>query len=162
MRRERRPTEAGEYQDPLKNYDPPVYADELERALCDESLAALTVTPFLVVGPTTPIVAAMQKMADLDVACLLVAQDDRLVGIFTERDVLDKVADRFAELRDQPVSEVMTKEPVVAHVTNTPAMALNQMAIGGFRHIPILDVDDRIVGVLGPRRVTDYIQKHVG
>lgn len=159
MRRKRRDIPDGEYSDPLKDYSPPQYADELERSLADDEIGTMKITPFDTISPDTTIGDAMAKMASMRIAALLVADGDRLAGIFTERDVLDKVAGHYDRLKDIPVSVVMTPDPVVAYTTEPPAKALNLMAIGGFRHVPVLDVDDKLVGVLGPRRVTAYLQE---
>lgn len=151
-----------EFRDPLKNYEPPEYADELERSLTEDTVEAVMQTrPFRTIDPQTPIEQAMRLMVDLDVACLLVTEHDRLVGIFSERDVLAKVADDFETMRSRPVGEVMTPKPVAVYQTDSPAKALNVMVTGGFRHVPILDVDDKLVGILGPRRVTAYVQKYL-
>jgi CBS domain-containing protein len=91
---------------------------------------------------------------------VLVAQEGRLLGIFTQRDVLDKVADRFDQLKDRPVREVMTPDPLVVYETDNPATALSIMAEHGLRHVPVLDVDEKIVGVVSPKRVTAFLQKH--
>lgn len=160
MRRKRRQVEAGEYSDPLKDYSPTEYGDGLEKCLCEMQIKQMQTTPLVQVTPGTKIRVAMEKMAELGIASVLVTQAGKLVGIFTERDVLDKVAPRFAELADKPVSSVMTTGVVVAYETDTVAKALNLMAIGGFRHIPVLDVDDNVVGVLGPRRITKFLEQH--
>jgi len=160
MRRKRRTTDAGDYSDPLKDYSAPEYADELERSLVEDEIHQLKTTPFDTISPDMSVRDAMAKMDEIGVACFMVAEGDRLVGVFTERDVLDKVATNLAAVADGPVRDVMTTGVVVAYETDSAAKALNLMATGGFRHIPVLDVDDKIVGILGPRRVTSYLQKH--
>ena len=152
-----KPSMDDDFKDPLKNYDKPVYHDDFERSLSEESVMVLQSTPFKTVSVDTTIEDAMKSMVELDIACLLVTKGESLVGIFSERDILDKVASRYAQVRTRPVSEFMTREPVVAHETDSPAKALNLMSIGGFRHIPILDIDERLVGVIGPRRVINYL-----
>lgn len=161
MRRQRREAESGEFRDPLNNFDAPVYSDELEKSLCEESLLAMRTRPVTVVPPEMTVESALRKMVDLDIACLMIAgADGRLQGLFSERDVLDRVAIDFDRVRSLPVSEVMTRQPMVAHETDSPAKVMNLMAVTGFRHVPVLDVDDRIVGIVGPRRVIDYLQKY--
>lgn len=150
----------GEFEDPLKNYAAPEHADELERSLSEDTVAAMQTTPFTAVPPTTTVEQAMHMMVRLDIACLLVTEADRLVGIFSERDVLMKIADNFEKLRSQPIEKVMTRDPVSVYETDSPAKAINVMVTGGFRHVPILDVDNKVVGILGPRRVTAYLQRH--
>ncbi len=60
------------------------------------------------------------------------------------------------------MSAVMTPDPVCVYETDTPAKALNLMAVGSFRHIPVLDVDGKIVGIVGPSRTSAYLQEKLG
>jgi CBS domain-containing protein len=160
VRRKRRSTQQGEYEDPLKDYGSPTYADQTERALCEGQLSDLQTTPFITVDVDQTVEQTLAMMAEKNIAYLMVIDRDRLVGIFSERDVLYRVAERYHEIKDGPISQVMTTNPVSVYETDSPAKALNLMAVGGFRHLPILNVDEKIVGVLGPRRVTTHLCKH--
>ncbi len=161
MRRKRKGIQQGAYEDPLKDYSPPQFEDDLEQALCDTELATVDMKPFDAISPKTKVIDAMKNMAELGIACLMVARDDgKIVGVFTERDVLEKVAEDFEQVKNLPVRVVMTPNPICAYEMDLPAKALNLMATGGFRHIPILDADDHIVGILGPRRVTRFLQTY--
>ncbi len=159
-KRPRRDPEPGEFEDPLSNYDPPEYGDDLERSLLTDNIGVFRTTPIATIPPSATIHTAMKMMDELGVACLMVVAGEHLMGVFSERDVLNRVADDYDKLRDRPVSEVMTVDPSCVHDTASPAKALNLMAVGGFRHVPILSADEKLVGVLGPRRVISYIQKH--
>jgi len=159
-RRKRRAPQEGDFQDPLKNYDGPQRVDGLERSLIEAKVGDMKIQPFATVTPQTSVQRTLEEMAKLNIACVLVVEDDRLLGIFSERDVLMKVADQLEQLKDRPVSEVMTPKPVYVHRTDSPAKAVNLMAVSGFRHVPIVNVDDKVVGVLGPRRVTAYLRNH--
>jgi len=75
--------------------------------------------------------------------------------------VLTKVADEFESVNDGPVSKIMTPNPMAVYVTDSPGKAMNLMATMGIRHVPILDVDDKVVGILGPRRVTNFLKTHL-
>jgi len=55
----------------------------------------------------------------------------------------------------------MTHSVMTAYTADSPGKAMNLMAIGGFRHVPILDVDDKVVGILGPRRVSEFLHAHL-
>ena len=44
--------------------------------------------------------------------------------------------------------------------TDSPAKAIAIMALGGFRHVPILNVDDNVVGIVGPRRINTYLHQY--
>ncbi len=163
-RRGRRAAEGSdtdEFRDPLSNYDPIVYDDGLELALCEAQVADMQITPFATYSASLTIERAIETMATNDFfALMIVDEEGRLAGIFSERDVLVKVAEQYEQLKTHPVSEVMTPNPVVIYATDSPAKAINLMAIGGFRHLPVLGVDDRVVGILGPQRMARYIHEH--
>jgi len=68
---------------------------------------------------------------------LVVALGGRVVGIFTERDALRKLAG--SNIDGVTVGEVMTADPVVLRTDDSVAVAIHKMAVGGFRHIPLVD-----------------------
>lgn len=150
-----------QFKDPLKNYDGSNYQDSLEEALGEEPCTAIQAQPFTCVSPDTPIIEAMNQLASLDVACLIVAENDKVVGLFGERDVLDKVADRFDTVKNHPVREVMTADPVVVYDVDPTAGALCAMAAGGYRHLPVVNMDEKILGIVSPQRITTFLQKYV-
>lgn len=160
MGRKRNPVEPGEFEDPLSNYDSPRYADELERVLCESEVSQMPMIPVASVGRDARVQDALDLMAKFECSCVVVLDAGKTVGIFSARDVLNKVADNSAA-RTQPITAYMTPNPRTVYATDCPAKALNLMAVGGFRHIPVLDVDDNIVGILGPRRVTDFLESHL-
>lgn len=161
-RRIRREPEPGEFRDPLSNYDPKVYADELERSLCEDPLTVIECVPVCRVKADVPIREALATMAGENVACLIVVDDDdRPIGMFTERDVMTRVAGRYPGNADRPVESVMTNDPNVIYESESPAHALNIMGSGMFRHLPVVDVDGKLIGVIGARRMTAYLQQHV-
>jgi CBS domain-containing protein len=98
-------------------------------------------------------------MHEIPVDCLLVTDGGRLVGIFTERDAVVKAAGMKLEAFD--VRDFMTRDPVVLRHDETIAVAINKMAVGGFRHIPIVD-DGRPVGVVAARDVFRHILRVLG
>lgn len=150
-----------EFQDPLENYEPRTYADELERTLAEESVAAIHARPFLAIPADTPVHEALEKLVGRDIASTLVVDDQqRLVGIFSDRDALDKVALEYDAMKDRPVSEVMTKNPVFVREDDSSAAALCVMAAAGYRHVPVLSADDQIVGIVSPHRVVEFLQQH--
>lgn len=152
---------SGEFQDPLKDYSSPVYGDEMERSLCEDRVDQMQVRPFAAVESGKTIEQTMRLMCDQNIASVAVTEDGRLVGMFSERDVLNKVVDRYEQIKNHAIREVMTPNPMAVYESDPPAKAINLMAVGGFRHLPILDIEDRVVGMLGPRRITDYIRKHL-
>jgi CBS domain-containing protein len=97
---------------------------------------------------------AVRRMHEDGTDCVLVTDDGRLVGIFTDRDAVLKVAGRAVKAR--PIAELMTRDPVVLRHDDPIAVAIHKMAIGGFRHIPIVD-DGRPTGVVTAKDVFRHL-----
>ena len=149
-----------EFQDPLENYEPKAYDDPLEQALVEEEIGTIRHEPFATISPETPVHEAIEKLAGLHIACLLVAEQDKLVGVFSDRDVLARVAFEFDELKDRPVRDVMTTEPVYVYEIDSAAASLSVMALCGCRHVPVLDLNENLVGIISPQRVTEFLHQH--
>ncbi len=155
------PTGSGEFRDPLENYDPKVYDDPLEKALAEGKVTDIESKPYVEIEPEVSVFRALQVLTGLKVASLLVVDKGVLVGVFTERDALEKVAERYHQIKDLPVREVMTADPVVVHETDPPAAALSAIAVAGYRHVPVLAINGRVVGMISPRRVFSYIDQRL-
>jgi CBS domain-containing protein len=149
-----------DFQDPLENYEPKVYDDPLEQALADEEVGTIRHEPFTAISPDLPIHEAVEQLAGLQIACLLVAENEKLVGVLSDRDVLTKVALEFEQVKDLPVREVMTNDPIYVYETDSAVTALAVMATCGYRHVPVLDLNDNLVGIISPQRVTEFLQHH--
>ncbi|MBI3800953.1 MAG: CBS domain-containing protein [Deltaproteobacteria bacterium] len=120
----------------------------------------IQVLPFaspLSVTRTTSVAEAIRMMQEHHVGCVLVQEADRLVGIFTERDVLNKVAGSAQDPAQTPVETVMTGDPEVLPVEASISFALNLMSEGGFRHLPLVDEAHRPVGMLSVKHVVRYL-----
>jgi CBS domain-containing protein len=101
---------------------------------------------------------AIARMQADAVDCLLVTEDGALVGIFTDRDAILKVAGQPTAGRS--ISEVMTHDPVILRSGDPVAVAINKMAIGGFRHVPIVKGGEP-VGVVSARDVFRHLASGV-
>jgi CBS domain-containing protein len=102
----------------------------------------------LAVEPGLPLTEVAQRMVSRDVGAVLVLDDERLVGILTERDVLRAVAAGIRE--DTLVAECMTRDPETMEPDEPIRQAAVLMIHGGFRHVPIVE-HDRVVGMLSIR-----------
>jgi CBS domain-containing protein len=139
--------------------DVPQDPGSFQGRLLGEHLDAIAVGEPPMVEPATPAGKAVARMHDEGLDCLLVVQQGRLVGIFTERDAVLKLADKRLDLYD--VRDVMTRDPVVLRPDDSLAVAIHKMAVGGFRHIPVLD-GDRPIGVVAARDVFHHVLSVVG
>ena len=102
---------------------------------------------------------AIERMRRDSADCLLITEGGRLVGIFTDRDALLKV--RAGHEGDRPVRELMTHDPVVLRHDDPIAVAIHKMAVGGFRHIPVMD-GEMPIGVVAARDVFRHFQEVLG
>jgi signal-transduction protein with cAMP-binding, CBS, and nucleotidyltransferase domain len=102
---------------------------------------------------------AIQLMHESGTDCLLVCDEGRLVGIFTDRDAAVKAVDKRLGL--YRVRDFMTADPVVLQREDTLAVAIHKMAVGEFRHIPILD-HGRPMGVLSAPDIFRHIVASLG
>ena len=102
----------------------------------------------LAVEPGLPLTEVAQRMVARDVGAVLVLEEERLVGILTERDVLRAVAGGIAE--NTVVSDWMTRDPETMEPDEPIRQAAVLMIHGGFRHLPIVE-GERVVGMLSIR-----------
>ena len=108
------------------------------------------------VAPDVMVFDALQLLADFGVGAMVVMEQDRLVGVFSERDYTRKVALQGRNSRDTPVADIMTRDVVsVAPTTGTRAcMAL--MSQKKIRHLPVVD-GTRVMGMISIRDIMDDI-----
>lgn len=148
------------FQDPLENYEPKQFDDPLEQALVEQEIGSIRHEPYTAIPGETPVHEAVNKLAGLHIACLLVTEEGRLTGVFSDRDVLQKVALQYDDVKDLPVRDVMTKDPIYVYETDSAIASLTVMAMCGYRHVPVLDLNDKLVGIVSPQRVTEFLQSH--
>ncbi len=116
-----------------------------------------TLKPPITLSADASVREAVRRMNDASVGCVLVVQGDRLVGVFTERDVLTKIATGSIDADRTRIDEVMTSDPECLTLDDGIAYALNKMSLGGFRHIPLVDDQGRPTGIVAMRNIVDYI-----
>ena len=108
---------------------------------------------------TIPASASVRQAIDAVAAeatgAVVILDGAAIAGVFTERDVLKKIAGRPERLAD-PVTNWMTPDPVVLREDDTMATALHKMGLGGFRHIPLVR-DGELVAVVSSRDVLQWL-----
>jgi CBS domain-containing protein len=127
----------------------------------------LTVLPArkpLILAPDDTVSEATRAMQREHRGCVVVTEDGtpngRLLGIFTERDVLYRIVDRGRNPATLPMRDVMTAEPECLLDNASVAWVLNRMSAGGFRHVPVVDAEHRPVFVISVRDVVDFLVDH--
>ena len=95
-----------------------------------------------------------------NIGCVLVTdEENRLVGIFTEWDVLMRVAGIVDDLTQRTIADFMTPEPFALKADLPIAQALNLMSVHGFRHLPLLDDNGHPTGIISFRDVVGYLNE---
>lgn len=103
----------------------------------------------------------IDKMKEHRIGCVCVVEQGWLAGILTERDILTKVVCSDLDLKTTRVSEVMTKNPEYLFKDDEIAFALNRMHVGGFRHIPLVDLHNRPQGVVSVRDIAAHLVENL-
>ena len=110
----------------------------LVRSVMEDTLSRLEQIEATRARPTEPALEVARRMRDAQAGCALVLDDEgKLVGIFTEHDVLRKLISAGDDLQDVPVSHLMSGNPETLRETDSVAAALNKMAMGRYRHVPV-------------------------
>lgn len=89
--------------------------------------------------------------------CVLVYKKKHLLGILSHRDIIKKVASAPDKLTSMKVESVMTPNPEYVKSDDPIAFAVNKMALGGFRHVPVLAPDGTPVTILAIKDVLEYL-----
>jgi CBS domain-containing protein len=101
-----------------------------------------------VITPETKLMEAAQKMKKLDVGILPVCDGQQLVGMLTDRDVTIRATAEGRDPRTTPVREVMTPEVVCCYEDQEISEAARVMENKQIRRLPVMDRNDRLVGVV--------------
>jgi CBS domain-containing protein len=96
----------------------------------------------------TPISEAAELMESEDVGSLPVLEDDQLAGMVTDRDIVIRAVAKGMDPRGMPVREVASRELVTVYADDDLANALQKMASEQVRRLPVVDEENRLVGVL--------------
>jgi CBS domain-containing protein len=108
------------------------------------------------VGPDTPVTECVRLMTAGKIGALIVMDGERLIGIFTERDALNKVLAGGLDPGNTKVSAVMTKDPYCIHPTTTVGDAMKLVTTRRFRHLPIVD-NGKVLAVVSSGDLTHWL-----
>jgi CBS domain-containing protein len=110
------------------------------------------------VGPDTPVTECVRLMTAEKIGALVVMDGERLIGIFTERDALNKVLAGGLDPGSTKVSEVMTKDPYSIPPTTTVGDAMELITKRRFRHLPIVE-NGKLMAVVSSGDLTHWLVK---
>lgn len=143
----------------LTQLDMPMPFNNVERSLLEDSVELLSPRQPVTVRATMTVGEALRTMLAHDIGSLLVVDErGKLVGIFSERDLLTKVAGSPVPDTQLTVQGVMTANPETVGIGDSLAFAMHKMDVGGYRHLPVIK-DGAPVGVVSVRDMLRHITR---
>lgn len=129
---------------------------EIRGALLNDRIAVLGPAEPVCLRESATVQEAIERMlAGRQAGVLVVDGEQRLIGIFTERDVLTRVAGKGRDPRQTTLGAVMTREPDALGPDDRVAYAVHSMSVAGYRTVPLVDAERRPLGVV---TVSDVIR----
>ncbi len=103
--------------------------------------------PVITISPQATAIQAAQLMNGEHIGALVVVDNQRVVGVFTERDMLNRVVAAGKDPAATPINDVMTREPICCRPDSTRAECEAVMRRRRIRHLPVVD-DGDLVGMI--------------
>ena len=114
-------------------------------------LLRITRTPLVTVSGRASVLDAVRTMHQEHIGAIAVADDDRLMGIFSERDLMNRVVLEQLDPDELRVGDVMTSPVITIHRSATADDALKLMDEKHIRHLPVINTDGTLAGMLSVR-----------
>jgi CBS domain-containing protein len=121
------------------------------------SAAELMKSRLTTVTPYETVLAAAKRMVEANLGALLVVDNDRLVGILSERDILQRVVARSRDPETTTVSMVLTPNPVAVSEDTPLEECIQIIRQRGFRHLPVINAYRNPIGVIYSRDLLQHI-----
>jgi CBS domain-containing protein len=140
----------------LMKLDVPQPKSGLQERLMEDSISVLRPAQAISLSSRASVLEAVVTMQERHVGCIVVMEGGQLVGVFSERDFLLKATGLNRSLDEIQLAEVMTPRPITLSPEHSIRFALHEMAVGGFRHIPLVR-NRQPVGIISARDVIGYL-----
>ncbi len=128
--------------------------------LWQDDLSHVNITDPLVVSPDVSLREALAAMKHASEGCILICSDNKLTGVFTERDFVTRVLAKDADL-EAPISQYMTEQPVSVKHGAALGEVIQTMYRGGYRHLPVIDDHGAPLGTVSVKRIVQYLVDHI-
>jgi len=131
---------------------------DVGREILQTPLAQVSSAAAVTVRPDAPLSKAVELMRKKKISAVLVVdgRPRRMVGIFTERDLVDRALPSRNWARAQ-VSKYMTRSPETLRPEDPVAYAINRMSEGKYRHVPLVDATGKPVGIVSANDVLGFV-----
>lgn len=136
-------------------------ASALERSLYRDRIRLLWPRKPVSVAPNTPVGEVLKLLVNNSIGCVMITENDKVVGIFTERDALLKLNVNAGQYGARPIAEFMTPNPQMLKVDDKLVFAVQRMDQGGYCHVPLVDEHGTLIGVLSVRDILQYFMQKI-
>ena len=136
-------------------------SSRVERGLLKDRVDVLQPKAPVVVTPETRVAEVLKLLVDEKIGCVFVVEDEKVVGVFSERDALFRLNTEAKKHADSPISDFMTSEPRTLASTARIAFAVRMMDVGGYRHVPLVDENNHPTGVISARDILAYLSQRM-
>jgi CBS domain-containing protein len=116
-----------------------------------------TLPPAVALGHRATVREAIELMRQKQLSCVLVVEHGQLIGVFTERDVVTKVAAAPLDVNHVQLREVMQPDPDYLRMDDELVYAVNQMHLGQYRHVPVVDEQGRPTALVSIQAIIGYL-----
>ena len=142
---------------PLDDLHLPDPATAVERSLLKDRVGVLNPKAPIVVPPDMPVLNVLRTLVDRRIGCVLIGSGENLVGVFSERDAVLRLSREAADDAHRPISDFMTPNPQSLRSDAKVAFAVRMMDQGGYRHVPLVDENQKATGVISVRDILRYL-----
>ena len=132
---------------------------DIESTLRLRKIRHLDLAPLVCVEADSSLDEVVAAMRSQHVGCVIVTENHKLAGIFTERDLVTKVIGTPVEYSGK-VREFMTPHPTTLHPEDSVADAIQLMDEGGYRDLPLVDEEGRLLGRLEVSNIVDFLAEN--
>ncbi|PRD51336.1 CBS domain-containing protein [Sphingobacterium gobiense] len=108
------------------------------------------------VSQNTSVLDALQMMMEKNISALLIIENDKLMGIFTERDYARKIILQGKTSRDTPIQQVMTHNPRTITTNEKIDSCMEMMTNNLFRHLPVVE-NGKVIGIISIGDIVKHI-----
>ena len=116
-------------------------------------------TKVLTCSPNDTVLDAVVSMTYKQCGAVAVTKNDKLVGMFTERDLLSRVVGQGRDVESTKISEVMTKNIETATEHDSAILCMGRMSHGRFRHLPVVDDKGELLGMFSQGDCVAYTMR---
>lgn len=110
------------------------------------------------VAPDATVAEVAKQMAERRIAAVVVVEGGRLAGIVTERDMTARVVAAGRDPATTTVADIMTANPDTLRPDQQPVEALRMMAERGYRHLPVVESDAKVIAMISVRDLYTFIR----